>query len=82
MQGHVDIINEDRDKDGGDWEIGVAVVVLLIGTFVYIYVNANVSLPPLRAWNIWGLGSLVGSLLTVRPLCIAAWGAWFRSLLL
>lgn len=41
--GHVDIINADGsfDKPGEDWEFVCAVCVVVLATFVYIYVNAN-----------------------------------------
>ena len=39
--GHVDIINSDGTGSGKDWEVLSAVGVVVVATFVYIYVNAN-----------------------------------------
>lgn len=46
--GHVDIINDDRTNEGTDWEVCMAVLVVLFATFVYIYVNANFTSMMLR----------------------------------
>ena len=39
--GHVDIINEDGTEAGAHWETIWAILVVILATFVYIYVNAN-----------------------------------------
>eukprot|EP00966_Prymnesium_polylepis_P137686 3181959-Prymnesium_polylepis.1 len=47
--GHVDIVNEDvGDPEGVDWEVGAALVVAFMATFVYIYINANFTTMMIR----------------------------------
>ena len=42
--GHVDII----EREGREWEVGMALVVTFVATFIYIYVNANFTSIVLR----------------------------------
>ena len=44
--GHVDVINEDSQMDGEDWEFGVAVVIVCVATAVYICERIQ----PRRRW--------------------------------
>eukprot|EP00966_Prymnesium_polylepis_P113881 2632195-Prymnesium_polylepis.1 len=39
--GHVDIVDSESQNAGRDWEVFAAIVVAIIATFVYIYINAN-----------------------------------------
>ncbi|KAL3930192.1 MAG: hypothetical protein SGPRY_001643 [Prymnesium sp.] len=38
--GHQDVVSVDNDR-GMDWEVGFAIVVMVVATFAFIYLNAN-----------------------------------------
>jgi len=46
--GHVDIVGFNTPEVGRDWEIGAAIVVAFVATFVYIYINANFTTMMIR----------------------------------
>eukprot|EP00327_Prymnesium_parvum_P014728 CAMPEP_0113246232 /NCGR_PEP_ID=MMETSP0008_2-20120614/9358_1 /TAXON_ID=97485 /ORGANISM="Prymnesium parvum" /LENGTH=1137 /DNA_ID=CAMNT_0000093969 /DNA_START=33 /DNA_END=3446 /DNA_ORIENTATION=- /assembly_acc=CAM_ASM_000153 len=45
---HVDIVARDVDDPGMDWEVGAAIVVAVVATFAYIYINANFTTMMIR----------------------------------
>jgi hypothetical protein len=46
--GHVDIVSRDMSDAGKDWEVAAAIVVALVATFAYIYINANFTTMMIR----------------------------------
>ena len=46
--GHVDIVSPESTGEGRDWEVGAAIGVAIVATFVYIYINANFTTMMIR----------------------------------